>query len=63
MQQKMNTKDIIILSLVAVVLIIRLYMNYNKKKGQPAAGRKIKVITKGGGLSSQPDDYEPYSGK
>jgi len=58
----MEKKDIIIISLVAVVLIIRLYQWYNKKKNKGTSGNKKSVI-RNRGLSGQPDDYEPYSDK
>jgi len=58
----MEKKDIIIIALVVIVLGVRLYMRYTKKKGEVGQAGKKKVISKGG-LASQPDDYEPYSGK
>ncbi len=58
----MEKKDIIIYSLVAVFLILSFYRRYMKNKNKAAAGNNKNIVGKGG-LSSHPDDYEPYSGK
>ncbi len=58
----MEKKDILLFALVFVFSGISLYMRYVKKKNAGMTGGKMNSERKTG-LSGQPDDYEPYSGK
>jgi len=58
----MEKKDILLFALIFVFVGIRLYMKYVKKKNTGGTGGKMSSDRKTG-LSGQPDDYEPYSGK
>jgi hypothetical protein len=58
----METKEILLLLIAFVALGFSIYKKYTKKNGQSKGDEKKSIIKKGG-LSSQPDDYEPYSGK
>ena len=58
----MEKKDILLLVLMFVLTGISLYMRYVKKKKKGIGGEKMSTNKKSG-LSGQPDDYEPYSGK
>ncbi|HLN19602.1 MAG TPA: hypothetical protein VK213_00830 [Bacteroidales bacterium] len=51
----METRDIIILIVVAVYVSVRLYMRYGKKKTETKSSDKDTII-------SSSTDYEPYSG-
>lgn len=63
-KKDMDKKDIIIYAAVLVVLGINFYLRYKKKKAGTASGSKPGKTPGGGNdLSSQSDDYEPYSGK
>jgi len=60
----MDKKDIIIYAAVLVLLGINFYVRYTRKKAGKAPGGK--PGTKSGrrnDITSQSDDYEPYSGK
>ncbi len=56
----MEKKDIIILVLVIVMLALNFYLRQARKKKGVAGAQGINPEKKGG-LSGQPDDYEPYS--
>ena len=58
----MEKKDILFFVLLFVFSGISLYMRYMKKKKTGIGGNKTDTKRKGG-LTGQPDDYEPYSGK
>lgn len=58
----MEKKDILLFALIFVFLGVRLYMKSVKKKNAGVTDGKIRSDRKTG-LSGQPDDYEPYSGK
>lgn len=58
----MEKKDILLFALVFVFSGISLYMRYVKKKKAGETAGKMPSDRKTG-LSGQPDDYEPYSGK
>jgi hypothetical protein len=58
----MEKKDILLFALIIVFSGISLYMRYVKKKNAGMTGGKMHSEKKTG-LSGQPDDYEPYSGK
>ncbi len=55
----METRDIIILSAVALVVIFRLYSRYNKKKSS-ASGYVSDNRTEEP-IRDEANDYEPYS--
>jgi hypothetical protein len=57
----METKELLLLLVVFVALGFSIYKKYVKKNEQGKDAEKKSTIKKGG-LSSQPDDYEPYSG-
>jgi hypothetical protein len=60
----MDTKDIIVFAAVFLFLVFRLYQKYGKKnKTSDSSQQKKNLFGKKGGLSSQSDDYEPYSNK
>jgi hypothetical protein len=60
----MDKKDIIIYAAVLVVLGLNFYIRYKKKKaGATTGGKPGKKSGSGGDISSQSDDYEPYSGR
>jgi hypothetical protein len=58
----MEKKDIIILTAVLLLAGLNLYRRYAKKKGGSIGAAAGKSGGKGS-LSTQPDDYEPYSDK
>ena len=58
----MDKKDILIIVFAIIGVGFSIYRRMNMKKNQTGAKENGRVIKKGG-LSSQPDDYEPYSGK
>jgi hypothetical protein len=60
----MDKKDIIIYVAVVVLLGINFYVRYTRKKAGKVPGGKTGTKSgSGNGISSQSDDYEPYSGK
>ncbi len=58
----MEKKDILLFAFIIVFSGISLYLRYVKKKNAGVTGGKMPSDRKTG-LSGQPDDYEPYSGK
>ncbi len=58
----MEKKDILLFAFIFVFSGISLYLKYVKKKSAGVTGGKMGSDRKTG-LSGQPDDYEPYSGK
>jgi len=58
----MDKKDILIIVFVIIGFGLSIYRRMNMKKNQ-AGTKESGNVTKKRGLSSQPDDYEPYSGK
>lgn len=60
--EHMEKKDILIFTAVLLLVGLNLYRRYAKKKGVAGAETRNKKGT-GSSLSSQPDDYEPYSGE
>jgi hypothetical protein len=58
----METKEILILSVAIIAFGFSIYKKMNKKKALDKPGGKKSTFNKGG-FPSQPDDYEPYSGK
>jgi len=60
----MNTKDIIVFAAVFLFLGFRLYQKYGKKNKMADSQKQKKNLIGGkNDLSSQSDDYEPYSKK
>jgi hypothetical protein len=60
----MEKKDIIIYAAVVVLLGINFYIRYTRKKaGKGSGGKSGMKSGSGNDISSQSDDYEPYSGK
>lgn len=59
---KMEKKDIIIFSAMLLLVGLSLYRRYMKKKSD-AGGFHANKPPEKNGLSGQPDDYEPYTGK
>jgi uncharacterized membrane protein len=58
----MEKKEILLLVFVFIFSGISLYMKYQKKKKTGTADGKMGAGKKSG-LSGQPDDYDPYTGK
>ncbi len=58
----MDTKEIIILVCTLLALGFSMYRKMSGKNKKNQQGQDKSAIKKGG-LNSQPDDYEPYSGK
>jgi len=59
---KMEKKDIFILTAMLLLAGLSLYRRYMKKKSD-AGGFPAKKPPEKNSLSGQPDDYEPYTGK
>jgi hypothetical protein len=58
----MEKKEILLFAFVIIFSGISLYMRYMKKKKTGTADGKMGSGKKSG-LSGQPDDYDPYTGK
>jgi hypothetical protein len=58
----METKEIIIFVCAFLALGFSIYRKMSGKNNNTQQGEKRASLKKGG-FSSQPDDYEPYSGK
>jgi len=58
----MDTKEIIILVCAFLALGFSMYKKMSDKNKKGLQGENKSPVKKGG-LASQPDDYEPYSGK
>jgi len=58
----MDKKEIIFFAAILLLTALSLYRRYAAKKKKEGS-RPEGMLQKGDGLSGQPDDYEPYSGK